>query len=67
MKKRTGSQIRETLKETGCKLVRRLGPGEIVIDNHDDLEVWGANDNHAGYTLQVGRWGYEFLRDYHGD
>jgi len=64
--KRIGSQLRETLAESGYRYVGRIGPGEIILGDEESghLEIWGANDHHVGYTIQVGRWGYEFLRDY---
>lgn len=62
--KRIGSQIRETLKESGYKLIGRRYREVILEDSDGNKEVWGANDQHAGYTIQVGRWGYEFLRDW---
>jgi len=63
MAKQIGSQYRETLKESGCTLVERPGPGEVILDCDGQLELWAVNDHHAGYTIQVGRWGYEFVRD----
>jgi hypothetical protein len=60
-----GSQKRETLNEAQYTFVKRVGPRVIVLADEDGkLEVWIANNNHAGYTIQVGRWGYEFVGDY---
>ncbi len=65
--KHIGSQTRETLKESGHKLVSKL-EGVVILENPEGKkEVWYANDHHAGYTIQVGRWGYEFGRDYPTD
>lgn len=59
-----GSQFRETLAESGYRLTGRPYPGVVLLEDEEGKrELWGANDYHAGYTIQVGRWGYEFLRD----
>jgi len=60
--KQIGSQRRETLKEAGYNLVGRLIRMVILrpVDGGPD-EIWVVNDKHAGYTVQVGRWGYEFV------
>lgn len=64
-----GSQHRELLKESGYTLVGRPSPGVVRLrrtdGNHPD-ELWYANDHHSGYTIQVGRWGYEFGQDVKG-
>jgi hypothetical protein len=60
MARQIGSQLRETLKESGYRLIGRK-PGQVVLmSDAGNVEVWYANDDHAGYTIQVGRWGYEF-------
>ena len=59
--------MRETMEESGYKLYRQLTrPGAFAVLEAPDgqLEVWYANDDHAGYTIQIGRWGYEFGHDY---
>ena len=61
-----GSQHRETLKESGYTLVGRFKGAVILQDFDGKQELWYANDDHAGYTIQVGRWGYEFGKDYKG-
>jgi hypothetical protein len=59
--KQIGSQMRETLAESGYKLVGRPAQRMVVLQDKDGKrEVWYANDHFAGYTVQVGRWGYEF-------
>jgi hypothetical protein len=50
--KKIGSQIRVTLKEAGYTFIRP--------NNGEPAEMWYANNHHAGYTIQIGRWGYEF-------
>jgi hypothetical protein len=65
--KRIGSQTRETLKESGYKLAGRPGKGQVILeDETGKKELWYANDCHSGYTVQVGRWGYEFGCDWKG-
>lgn len=64
--KKLGSQTRATLAESGMKLVNRPCPGVVILRPKDGIgpdEVWYANNHHAGYTIQVGRWGYEYGRD----
>lgn len=64
-----GSQRRESLKESGYTLVSRPSPGVVRLRPASPLapdELWYANDHHAGYTIQVGRWGYEFGCDVKG-
>lgn len=66
MTKRIGSQLRETLKESGYLLVGRPQRGVVRLrpaDGNGPDEHWYANNYHAGYTIQVGRWGYEFGTD----
>ena len=59
-----GSQIRETLGESGLKLVGRL-PGRVILEDAEGKqELWVVNDHGPGYTIQVGRWGYEFATDW---
>lgn len=60
-----GSQRRETLKEAGYTLVGRPDKGVVRLHpvGGGPDELWYANDDHSGYTIQVGRWGYEFGRD----
>lgn len=63
MARQIGSQYRETLRESGYQLVARK-PGMVLLEAPDgQREIWAANDQHAGYTIQIGRWGYEFVSD----
>ncbi len=63
MPRQIGSQYRETLKKAGYRLVARR-PGQVLLEDvvTGKREVWYANNQHSGYTIQVGRWGYEFGR-----
>jgi len=65
MARRIGSQTRELLKDSGYILDGRFKRA-VILKNKEDggRELWYANDSHAGYTIQIGRWGYEFGRDY---
>jgi hypothetical protein len=60
-----GSQRRETLKEAGYIMVSRPAKGVVIIRpiGGSNAEIWYANNHHAGYTIQIGRWGYEFGMD----
>lgn len=58
-----GSQNRETLKASGYKLISRPSPGEVVLESDiGQKELWVANDDYAGYVIEIGGWGYEFVR-----
>jgi hypothetical protein len=64
MKKRfKGGFLTETLNEAGLRLIDRPWSGAVVLeDENGKLELWQANQHHAGYTVKVGRWSYEFIR-----
>lgn len=67
--RKIGSQTRETLEESGYHFVGYLGKGEdtILLQANDDSsqqEIWGMNNDHAGYTIEFNGVGFEFLRDY---
>lgn len=63
MPKIIGSQRRETLKESGYTLVSRPRRGEAILeDEGGKRELWAANNNFAGFVVEIGRWGYEFVR-----
>jgi hypothetical protein len=62
-----GSQNREPLSESGYHLKGWITLGVAVLQANDDetqQEVWFANDDHAGYTIEIDSVGYEFARDY---
>lgn len=64
--KKIGSQTRETLAESGYRLLDRWDEETIVlqsIGDPDQQEVWFKNDHHAGYTIEVEGVGYEYARD----
>ena len=64
-----GSQNREPLNESGYKFVGYLGEDKrrIVIQTCDSQpEIWGLNDDYAGYVIEFNGMGYEFIRDYKG-
>jgi hypothetical protein len=64
--KKIGSQTRATLKEAGMKLINRPAKGQVILQDIETgkKELWCVNNCHAGYTIQVGRWGYEFERNW---
>lgn len=58
-----GSQRRETVDDAGYEFDTRLDSETIVLLNEDkEPEVWGLNDDHAGWTLEYDGKGYEFIR-----
>lgn len=63
MKKR-GSQIRENYKEAKYKLMSYSKNDKNVIleDEDGQRELWTANDNFAGYVVEINGVGYEFVR-----
>lgn len=66
MTRHIGSQIRDTLKESGYRVVKRLSSKRVILkeigqeDQH--CEEWFANDHHAGYTIEINGIGYEYAR-----
>ena len=64
--RKIGSQTRETLEESGYRLLDRWDEDTIVlqsIEDPDQQEVWFKHDDHAGYTIEVDGVGYEYARD----
>jgi len=59
-----GSQIRQHISYTDYQIIQ-VSEGEALIADTEtgEREIWYLNDHHAGYTLQIGRWGYEYGRD----
>lgn len=58
-----GSQYRETLKESGNKIVRRISRNEVILQTPDgELELWFKNDHASGAVIEIGKTGYEFFR-----
>jgi hypothetical protein len=66
MMKIFGSQTRATLIEAGYKLVGRPAPRKVLLEDvkTGKREIWIANNRHSGYTVRIGRWGYEFVHDF---
>ena len=57
-----GSQAREKLEETEYTLVGWPSPGVILLqDSAGKQEEWVANNHFAGYVIEVGGVGYEFV------
>jgi hypothetical protein len=63
-----GGYLYETVEESGYKLIRRMRGNRLIVleDQAGNQELWCRNDHHAGYTVTIGKMGYEFMRDYHG-
>lgn len=59
-----GSQLRETLREAGLRLVGRPDNDSVILydPNTELFELWVKNDHHAGYTIEIDGCGYEFAR-----
>jgi hypothetical protein len=61
--RRIGSQIRQHISYTEYRLLTVLDRQAIIEDTETGKkELWLVSDYNPGYTLQIGRWGYEFAR-----
>lgn len=64
--RKIGSQTRESLAESGYRLLERVDDETIIlqdVEDPDKQEVWFKHDDHAGYTIEVDGVGYEYARD----
>jgi len=64
--RRIGSQTRETLAESGYRLLERVDDETVILQAIGDpaqQEFWFKQDDHAGYTIEVDGVGYEYARD----
>ena len=58
-----GSQKRELLAESGMTLVSSDNDTAVLqADDDGNLEMWYANDKHAGYVIVIDGIGFEFIR-----
>jgi hypothetical protein len=72
MSKHIGSQFRETLEETDYKVVSHVKSNPHISGDRDTVvlqdtdtgvqELWVANNDHAGWTVEIDGVGYEFVR-----
>ena len=63
MIKQIGSQARENINDTDYEVFTRWNGAVVLRDKKTGAkELWQANNHFAGYTIQIGRWGYEFIR-----
>ena len=68
MARTIGSQTRETLKEAGycvaelpeLRAYSEEAGGVALVSPDGSYELWVLNDHHAGYTIEVDGYGYEF-------
>ena len=64
MMRTIGSQNRETLADSGIRLVSVDSEARTVILQDietGEKELWVENDHHAGYTIEINSVGYEFV------
>ena len=60
--KTIGSQKRETLAESGMRILKRWSKKEVILTDDTGIEeVWYENDHFAGYVIEINGKGYEFL------
>lgn len=61
-----GSQRRDTLEESGMRLVKRIDASDVILAHADDerlpMELWTMRDDFAGYVIEIDGKGYEFVR-----
>lgn len=55
-----GSQMRETLEESGCTLHQRINESEVILNEDGHLQLYCANDHFAGHVIEIDGVGYEF-------
>ena len=61
--KRIGSQLRETLAESGYVLIEKKGREVLLKEaDGDKVELWHKNDHFAGAVIEIDGVGYEFIR-----
>ena len=62
MTRHIGSQIRDTLRESGYRVVKRINSKEVILREcgASDCELWIKNDHYSGYTIEIGGFGYEY-------
>lgn len=58
--KQIGSQIRETLEDSGCQFHRRINSEEVILIEDGQFQLWAKNDHHSGYVIEIDGIGYEF-------
>ena len=57
-----GSQTRQELEYSDYKLYQRINAEEVILMAYDGvLQFWVANDQYAGYVLEIDGIGYEFV------
>ncbi len=60
--KLNGNQIRETLAQAGYQLVARRERDALLRNEVGGLELFVANDDYAGYVVEIDAIGHEFVR-----
>lgn len=61
-----GSQNREPIKDTDYRIWSEPYQGDVILQDIETgtLELWHVNNHFAGYVIRIGRWNYEFVREY---
>ena len=62
MSKTIGIQYRETLEESGYTVLEIHDGYVHLMDEIGKVELWQENDDFAGYVIDIGGIGYEFVR-----
>lgn len=63
MKKTGLTGIRQSLKESGYKLIMANGNGAVLEDKYGTREFWQQNDDYAGYVIEIFGIGYEYINN----
>jgi len=58
-----GSQYRETLEEAEYRVHELRNDGTAILDGGGNLELWQANDDYAGFVVEINGVGYEFVSE----
>lgn len=57
-----GSQTRQELEYSDYKMRQRINAEEVILMAYDGvLQLWVANDDYAGFVLEIDGVGYEFV------
>jgi hypothetical protein len=57
-----GSQTRQELEYSDYKMHQRINAEEVILMAYDGvLQLWVANDDYAGFVLEIDGVGYEFV------
>jgi hypothetical protein len=60
--RKINSQIRETMEESGLRLVKRVDADQVILaDIQNNFALYGLSDNFSGHVIELEGKGYEFI------